>query len=79
MVVEVETEPTFNPGTPIGAFDVADYPFIGASRHYDMAPDGERFLMRTEGETAETEVDPFTGLIFVENWFEELTERVPFP
>jgi hypothetical protein len=23
--------------------------------------------------------EPFNGLIFVENWFEEVTERVPIP
>jgi len=45
-VAEVETEPTFNPGTPTQMFDVSGYSMLGPSRQYDVAPDGERFLMR---------------------------------
>ena len=38
------------------------------------------FIMRKVGAATETGDDaPFNGLIFVENWFQELTERVPVP
>ena len=77
MVAEVETDPTFNPGTPIVAFDGSAYEGGGGARGYDIAPDGERFLMRRAIGTQTVGEDAFTGLIFVENWFEELKARVP--
>ena len=45
------------------------------SHTYDIAPDGERFLMirESENDTLEGEI------IVVLNWFEELKERVPVP
>ena len=46
------------------------------ARMWDLASDGGRFLLRTTG--TQTEDAAFDeGLIFVENWFEELKERVP--
>ncbi len=52
----------------------------GPGRRFDLAPDGDRFIVRKRG-TAEqtTDDEPFNGLIFVENWFEELKARVPVP
>jgi hypothetical protein len=70
MVVEVETAPTFNPGTSTEAFDAYIHSLFGP-RYYDLTPDGERFLMaRAVGAQTDGE-DQFTGLIVVENWFEE--------
>ena len=73
MVAEVETEPTFNPRTPTGTFSLRGYPLAGAARHFDLAPDGKRFLMRS----ARRPVPGAGGLIFVLNWFEELKRLVP--
>ncbi len=78
MVAEVETDPTFNSGTPTEAFDAVPYALFGP-RYYDLAPDGERFLMRKAGGTQTGGEDPFTGIIVVENWTQELLERVPVP
>ena len=47
-------------------------------RTYDIAPDGQRFLMIKEAE-ADAD-DPFAGLtqiVVVQNWFEDLQARVP--
>ena len=45
--------------------------------HYDVSPDG-RFAMVTSGNTgSDTVAAP--KVILVQNWFEELTERVPVP
>ena len=76
MVAEVETAPTFSPGTPREAFSL---PGIGrgGARRYDLVPDGERFVVRSGAQASGG--DAFNGLIFVENWFEELTARVPVP
>ncbi len=49
-------------------------------RQFDLAPDGDRFIFRESGTAVQTnDDDPFNGLIFVENWHQELTERVPVP
>ena len=79
MVSEVETDPTFRPGTPTEAFSLSGFATgRGDGRRYDPAPDGDRFIIRTVGaQTAEE--NAFQGLILVENWFEELKQRVPVP
>jgi hypothetical protein len=43
-------------------------------RTYDISPDGRRFLMIKENRSAET--GP-RNLVVVQNWFEELRQRVP--
>ena len=48
--------------------------FLG-SRHYDIIPDDERFLMVfPRGDAAER---PQINIVL--NWFEELKERAPVP
>ena len=78
QVVEVETDPAFNPGVP--TLTVADTGFIDLAglghQLYDLALNGERFFVKVP---AARSSDGFTGMIFVEHWFQELTERVPVP
>ena len=70
----VQTDPTFQPGNPEVLFEGQYYPARG--RTYDIAPDGQRFLMIKEG--TETDDTSAAGqIIIVENWFEELKARVP--
>ena len=49
-------------------------------RNYDITPDGERFLaiFPTE-EEAEPPAPERPQINIVQNWFEELKERVPVP
>ena len=55
-------------------------PAGGGGLRFDIAPDGDRFIVLGRGATGQTGDDaPFNGLIFVENWFQEPTERVPIP
>ena len=77
MVSEIETEPTFSPGTPTEVFPTAGLALGGRGRLYDPAPDGERFVVRRAAQS--TGADAFDGLIVVEHWLEELKERVPVP
>ncbi len=79
MVSEIETEPTFSPGTPTEVFQTSGLDLGGGGRLYDPAPDGERFVVRRVGGAQSTGEDVFDGLIVVEHWFEELTDRVPVP
>jgi len=83
MVARIETQPTFSSGTPTPVFSLRGYeaplsPDDG--RLWDPAPDGDRFLVRTEWAAAETTVAaPHDSLVLVENWFEELNARAPVP
>ena len=82
MVAQIETEPTFSPRTPEPLFSLLPGMIGGPGdgRRFDIAPDGDRFIVRRLGAaTTQTGDEAFNGLIFVENWFEELTERVPIP
>ncbi len=81
MVTEVQTEPAFNAGTPMEAFALNQNAMIagGPGRHYDLAPAGDRFLLRTPATMDGEEDGVFSGLIVVQNWTQELLERVPIP
>ena len=77
MAVPITTEPTFSVGTPEPLFSLDAY-LTAATRQWDMAPDGNSFVFQTPITTEpSTEADSFNGLIFVQNWFEELKRRIP--
>ena len=70
MAVDVETEPEFRAGTPRLLFEGSH--LVGAGRNYDVAPDGQRFVMiQPEEQSAPAQ------LHVVLNWFEELKRLVP--
>ena len=73
MVMQVETVPTFEAGRLERLPYRPGFPVQGTE--FDVAPEGDRLVfLGSQGEVTEAE-----GLIFVENWFEELKERVPVP
>ena len=78
MVADVATDPQFAPGTPTELFDGSAYQWNAAGPH-DIAPDGERFVVRKEGTTPDAGDDTIPLLIVVENWYQEVLERVPSP
>lgn len=47
----------------------------GAGGDYDVMPDGQHFIMLDE---SASEARP-TGLVLVENWFDELERLAPIP
>jgi len=74
-VVPVRTSgPTFVAGRPATVFDTA-YVEPNPSRHYDVSPDGQRFLMVKDGATRDPNATP-ASMVVVEHWFEELNVRV---
>ncbi len=77
MVVPVQTETTFAAGNPEVLFE-GNYFRATAGRSFDIAPDGERFLMLTQGGTTDDTSTP-TRIVVVENWLDELAQRVPVP
>ena len=75
-VVEVETEGGFTAERPTLLFErpyMLD-PYSFGAPYYDVSLDGQQFLMVRSGTDAET-----PGFVVVENWFEELKQRVPVP
>ena len=78
MAVTIDTESGFSAGAPTALFEGPYLQVnIGRMRPWDVAPDG-RFLMVQEqagGESGQEAPD----LVFIENWTQELLERVPVP
>jgi len=74
MSVDIATQPGFAAGKPRmlfeGRYEPAPFPIA----NYDVAPDGQRFLMVKPSESAEGAP---TQINVVLNWFEELKRRVP--
>jgi serine/threonine-protein kinase len=69
MAVPIETEPAFSAGSPVLLF-TGDY-IYAQGRHYDIHPDGQRFLMIKEAEQTADQLN------VVLNWFEELKRLAP--
>ncbi len=75
FAVPVQTDPTFSYGNPVLLFE-GEYATGGSNgRAYDVAADGQRFLMVKEGTAAGSVAQ--TRMHIVLNWFEELKARVP--
>ena len=74
MVVDVVTEPRFEPAKPRVAFE-APYDQAGSLyANYDVRPDGRNFVMiRSEQDAAASRIH------VVLHWFDELGRRVPIP
>lgn len=76
VAVPVDTSNTFLAGKPAKLFEG---PYFNGTignvgRTYDISPDGQRFLMIQETVQATQAPD---HIIVVENWAEELKQRVP--
>jgi len=74
MSVKVATAPAFLAGTPEKVFESVDLR-TAWGRSYDVAPDGQRFLL-TLSKEAPTNLAP-AQMIFVQHWDEELKRLVP--
>jgi Tol biopolymer transport system component len=71
MAVDIETTPGFHAGNPA---QLLPGPYFSglAGRTYDLAPDGQKFLMITLPVGASA-----SHVIVVQNWFDELRRKVP--
>ena len=77
LAAPVQTDSTFSRGTPQLLFETISPSVEG--RMYDIAPDGERFLLITPGAQADGADATVPQIHVVLNWFEELNARVPVP
>ena len=71
MSVAVETKPTFKAATPTLLFQNGSY--VGIA-NYDVAPDGEHFVMISTQEDANAKPNELNVVL---NWTEELKHRAP--
>ena len=71
----VQTAATFTAGNPEVLFE-GNYYFGLRGRNYDIAQDGQRFLMIEEGGGSE-ETAASAQIIVAQNWFEALKRLVP--
>jgi serine/threonine-protein kinase len=82
MSTPVSGSSSFKTGNPAKVFETTAYyvPLASAAnspgRTYDVSPDGRRFLMIKPVAGAEQNTAP-QSITVVQNWFEELTRRVP--
>ena len=77
-VVTIDPGPPLSVGSPEALFDHAPYRRRGADgRMYDIAPDGQRFLMLSRQDLGSARSPRQVNVVM--NWFQELTERVPVP
>jgi hypothetical protein len=72
MAERVETEPTFQVQARRLLFKETGIYASSPGRTYDVAPDGERFLVVKRGAGAQS-----AEVILVQNWFDELQRLVP--
>jgi len=74
MAVDVATQPSFHAGKPRVLFEGRYERTPATGPNYDVAPDGQRFLML---KPSEQEAAAPNQIDVVLNWFEELKRRVP--
>jgi Tol biopolymer transport system component/predicted Ser/Thr protein kinase len=74
IAVDIATRPGFAAGKPKLLFEGPYEPTMFTNTNYDVAPDGQRFLMLKSTEQAQAVP---TQINVVLNWFEELKRRVP--
>ncbi len=75
MIVEVTTLPNFSPGSPKALLEGQFFTTGDANTMYDVAPDGQRFVMIKDS-AAPQEAGQINVVL---NWFEELKRLVPTP
>ncbi|MGH9787494.1 MAG: protein kinase domain-containing protein [Candidatus Acidiferrales bacterium] len=74
MAVPVQTQPTFQPGSPRQLFAGRYLTWTGPFRAYDVAPGGQRFLMVRDKEATSTSS---RVVIVALHWTSELAQRAP--
>jgi hypothetical protein len=50
---------------------------LNAGRHYDVSPDGQRFLLLVDAPTADGQKPEPPEMVLVLNWIEELKAKLP--
>jgi hypothetical protein len=75
MAVPIETAPAFRAGLPVTMFELPSAA-ERLGRQWDLAPDGDRFLIIDRAEDAASEQSQ-SRMVVVLNWDQELKRLVP--
>ena len=75
IAVDIEDPDTYVLG-PERALPISGFSVFSTYRDYDIAGDGERFLMVFSEDRVDSDGPPLRQVNLVFNWFEELAERV---
>ncbi len=75
--INVSTKPAFT-FTTEETVQIGEFMSFGYYRSFDVTPDGERFLVVLPPQAKDSDA-PQPQINVVQNWFEELKERVPVP
>ena len=78
MEIDVETGPAFTFGNE-RTLPIQDFLVFNFHRDYDITPEGDRFLMVFQADSADVPEPTRRQIHIVQNWFEELKARVPVP
>ena len=78
MAVAFDPGDTVQIGSPTAIFEGTYYAIPSTIRQHHVAPDG-RFLMMKDAAGDASDGQMPTQVVLVQNWFEELTARVPIP
>ena len=73
MLVDYEAGQSFSAGKPRVLFEGPYVPTPRSFPDYDVSPDGQRFLMLKPAEDQQ----PASQIVVVQNWVEELKQKVP--
>ena len=73
MAVAVETQESFSYETPEAVLDGSS--LLSEFATYHVSRDGSRFLIVKRSDPRRN----WARTVMVQNWFQELTERVPIP
>jgi len=74
MVVDVQTQSTFSAGKPRLLFEASYYTGGQTGAEYSVTPDGQHFLMM---KAKDAQAAALSQINVVQNWFEELKQKVP--
>lgn len=77
VAMPVGPGPNLQPGIAETLVDMAASFGTPRHRHWDVSPDGRRFLMIKLPGAATTEADGQFEITLIQNWFQELKELVP--
>jgi Tol biopolymer transport system component len=80
MSLSAVTTPTFTPGRVSMMFETAAYTsanVVNSNRRFAVSPDGQRFLFLKTAASPTAAGQETQSLLFVENWVEEVKQRVP--
>lgn len=75
MAADITTQPAFSAGKSKMLFEGPYVPTPLTFPNYDVSPDGQRFLMIKPAEL--NSASSLTQIVVVQNWFEELKQKVP--